>query len=79
MIIFSGGLPYNNLAKCPPSITIINGRSTTVLEMEGTVVDFVVLCETPWRHGKLLIGRVSSFRHLLRVTMNVLCHYCCRC
>lgn len=34
-----------------PSITVMNGKSTTALEMEHNIVDFVVLCETPWQNG----------------------------
>ncbi|PIK55564.1 putative syntaxin-binding protein 5-like [Apostichopus japonicus] len=31
-----------------PSITIMQGKTTTVLEMEHPVVDFLTLCENPW-------------------------------
>ncbi|XP_071113154.1 syntaxin-binding protein 5-like isoform X4 [Haliotis cracherodii] len=47
LVIFSGGMSYDRAGRTP-SITVMNGRSTTVLEMEHNVVDFVVLCETPW-------------------------------
>ena len=50
MVIFSGGMPYAHQSKSPPSMTVMTGKSTTVLEMEHAVVDFVVLCETPWSH-----------------------------
>ncbi|RWS07834.1 syntaxin-binding protein 5-like isoform X9, partial [Dinothrombium tinctorium] len=30
------------------SLTIIHGKTTTVLEMEHDIIDFVTLCETPW-------------------------------
>lgn len=47
--IFSGGLPTE---KCNPKshcITVmVQGKSTTVLEMEHSVVDFVTMCESPW-------------------------------
>ncbi|XP_053663448.1 syntaxin-binding protein 5 [Anopheles marshallii] len=47
--IFSGGLPTE---KCSPKshcITVmVQGKSTTVLEMEHSVVDFVTMCESPW-------------------------------
>ncbi|KAL1131219.1 hypothetical protein AAG570_010837 [Ranatra chinensis] len=46
-IIFCGGLTYDTAGRAP-SITIIHGRSTTVLEMEHNVVDFITLCESPW-------------------------------
>ncbi|PVD28623.1 hypothetical protein C0Q70_11216 [Pomacea canaliculata] len=47
MIIFSGGMSYDRSGRTP-SITVMTGKSTTVLEMEHSVVDFVTLCETPW-------------------------------
>lgn len=50
IVIFAGGMPYAHQSKSPPSITVMTGKSTTVLEMEHAVVDFVVLCETPWCH-----------------------------
>ncbi|XP_004529410.1 syntaxin-binding protein 5 isoform X2 [Ceratitis capitata] len=45
--IFSGGMPTE---KCSKSncITVMVGKSTTVLEMEHAVVDFIILCENPW-------------------------------
>ncbi|KAF2366161.1 Lethal giant larvaeue 2 [Trinorchestia longiramus] len=46
-IIFSGGLA-NSSAGRTPSITVIHGKTTTVLEMEHNVVDFIALCESPW-------------------------------
>ncbi|XP_033741004.1 syntaxin-binding protein 5-like isoform X3 [Pecten maximus] len=49
LVIFSGGMSYDRAGRTP-SITVMNGKSTTVLEMEHNVVDFVVLCETPWHN-----------------------------
>ncbi|XP_046481970.1 syntaxin-binding protein 5 isoform X4 [Neodiprion pinetum] len=46
-VIFSGGLAYDTTGRTP-SITVIQGKTTTVLEMEHNVVDFVTLCESPW-------------------------------
>ncbi|XP_026830828.1 syntaxin-binding protein 5 isoform X9 [Ooceraea biroi] len=46
-IIFSGGLACDVTGRTP-SITIIQGKTTTVLEMEHTVIDFVTLCDNPW-------------------------------
>ncbi|XP_061378647.1 syntaxin-binding protein 5 isoform X5 [Danaus plexippus] len=46
LVIFSGGLPTDKAGRTH-SITVLNGKSTTVLEMEHTVVDFVTLCESP--------------------------------
>ncbi|XP_052086784.1 syntaxin-binding protein 5-like isoform X1 [Mytilus californianus] len=47
LVIFSGGMSYDRAGRTP-TITVMNGKSTTVLEMEHNIVDFVVLCETPW-------------------------------
>ncbi|KAK7471573.1 hypothetical protein BaRGS_00035801 [Batillaria attramentaria] len=49
MVMFSGGMSYDRAGRTP-SITVMTGKSTTVLEMEHNVIDFVVLCETPWCH-----------------------------
>ncbi|XP_069358006.1 syntaxin-binding protein 5 isoform X7 [Maniola hyperantus] len=46
LVIFSGGLPSDKAGRSH-SITVLNGKSTTVLEMEHAVVDFVTLCESP--------------------------------
>ncbi|XP_075228218.1 syntaxin-binding protein tomosyn [Lycorma delicatula] len=46
-VIFSGGLTYDKAGRTP-SITVIHGKTTTVLEMEHNVVDFVTLCESPY-------------------------------
>ncbi|CAH2210281.1 jg3092 [Pararge aegeria aegeria] len=46
LVIFSGGLPSDKAGRTH-SITVLNGKSTTVLEMEHSVVDFVTLCESP--------------------------------
>lgn len=50
-MIFSGGLTYDKAGRTP-SITVIHGKTTTVLEMEHNVVDFITLCGTPWKHGE---------------------------
>ncbi|VDI42748.1 syntaxin-binding protein 5, partial [Mytilus galloprovincialis] len=47
LVMFSGGMSYDRAGRTP-TITVMNGKSTTVLEMEHNIVDFVVLCETPW-------------------------------
>ncbi|XP_056015679.1 syntaxin-binding protein 5-like isoform X9 [Ostrea edulis] len=49
LIIFSGGMSYDRAGRTP-SITVMNGKSTTALEMEHNIIDFVVLCETPWQN-----------------------------
>ncbi|XP_013422005.1 syntaxin-binding protein 5 [Lingula anatina] len=46
-IIFSGGMSYDRAGKTP-CLTVINGKSTTVLEMEHNVVDFISVCTSPW-------------------------------
>lgn len=52
LVIFSGGMSYDRAGRTP-SITVMNGKSTTALEMEHNIVDFVVLCETPWQNGNI--------------------------
>lgn len=39
-----------------PCITVLQGKQTTVLEMEHPVVDFVTICESPWESGKYKNG-----------------------
>lgn len=34
-----------------PCITVLQGKATTVLEMEHPVIDFVTICESPWCAG----------------------------
>lgn len=46
-MIFSGGLPYEKAGRTP-SISVVHGKVTTVLEMEQNVVDFITLCESPY-------------------------------
>ncbi|KAL2734052.1 syntaxin-binding protein 5 isoform X7 [Vespula squamosa] len=46
-VIFSGGLAYDTTGRTP-SITVIHGKTTTVLEMEHNVIDFITLCDSPW-------------------------------
>jgi len=49
-VIFSGGLTADRAGRTP-SLTVINGKTTTVLEMEHTILDIITLCETPWDSG----------------------------
>lgn len=49
--IFSGGLSMERGGKSP-CITVMQGKLTTVLEMEHAVVDFVTICESPWASGE---------------------------
>ncbi|XP_066245385.1 syntaxin-binding protein 5 isoform X3 [Euwallacea similis] len=46
-VIFSGGMPCDHACRTP-SITVVYNKTTTVLEMEHNVVDFVTLCESPY-------------------------------
>ena len=49
-VVFSGGLCVDKTGRTP-SITVVQGKTTTVLEMEHTVVDFTTLCENPYASG----------------------------
>uniref|UniRef100_W4VR65 Putative integral to membrane n=1 Tax=Corethrella appendiculata TaxID=1370023 RepID=W4VR65_9DIPT len=46
--IFSGGLSMEKGGKSPCITVLVQGKSTTVLEMEHPVVDFITICESPW-------------------------------
>ncbi|KAK1797726.1 hypothetical protein P4O66_008092 [Electrophorus voltai] len=46
-VIFSGGLSYDK-AGWRPTLTIMHGKAITVLEMDHPIVEFLVLCETPY-------------------------------
>nr|XP_019534246.2 syntaxin-binding protein 5 isoform X6 [Aedes albopictus] len=47
--IFSGGLPTEKCSSKSHCITVlVQGKSTTVLEMEHPVIDFITICESPW-------------------------------
>ena len=50
-VIFSGGMAYEKSGQTP-TLTVIRGTSTTVLEMEHPVIDFVTVCSTPWNSGQ---------------------------
>ncbi|KAH9491383.1 Syntaxin-binding protein 5-like, partial [Bulinus truncatus] len=47
VVIFSGGMSYDRACRTP-TITVMAGKSTTVLEMEHNIVDFVSISDTPW-------------------------------
>lgn len=64
-VIFSGGLPQDRPGRSA-SITVVHGRSTTVLEMEHNVVDFVTLTNSPWPSGK----RIAIIEDILVPQMN---------
>ncbi|XP_029449903.1 syntaxin-binding protein 5 isoform X3 [Rhinatrema bivittatum] len=46
-IILSGGLSYDTIGR-RPCLTVMHGKSTAVLEMDYSIVDFLTLCETPY-------------------------------
>uniref|UniRef100_A0A9J8CPX7 Syntaxin-binding protein 5-like n=1 Tax=Cyprinus carpio carpio TaxID=630221 RepID=A0A9J8CPX7_CYPCA len=46
-VIFSGGLSYDKAGR-RPTLTIMHGKAIIVLEMDYPIVDFLVLCETPY-------------------------------
>lgn len=52
--IFSGGMPSEKGSKSN-CITVMVGKTTTVLEMEHAVCDFITLCENPWPCGSLTV------------------------
>lgn len=43
-----------------PCITVLQGKSTTVLEMEHPVIDFITICESPWPSGKIIYKILSN-------------------
>ena len=58
-IILSGGLSYDTVGR-RPCLTVMHGKSTAVLEMDYSIVDFLTLCETPYPNGKCCIFRIQS-------------------
>ncbi|XP_075930758.1 syntaxin-binding protein 5-like isoform X4 [Petromyzon marinus] len=46
-VVFSGGLSYDKAGR-RPSVTVMHGKSVSVLEMDFQIVDFMTLCETPY-------------------------------
>lgn len=50
-IILSGGLSYDTVGR-RPCLTVMHGKSTAVLEMDYSIVDFLTLCETPYPNGR---------------------------
>ena len=51
-MVLSGGLSYDTLGR-RACLTVMHGKSTTVLEMDYPIVDFLTLCETPYPNGTL--------------------------
>lgn len=58
-IILSGGLSYDTVGR-RPCLTVMHGKSTAVLEMDYSIVDFLTLCETPYANGKFCIFKAHS-------------------
>lgn len=58
--VFSGGLAVD-VTGVPPSITIMKGKSTTVLELEHNVLDFLLVTDSPYANDyqdpKAIIGK----------------------
>lgn len=67
-IILSGGLSYDTVGR-RPCLTVMHGKSTAVLEMDYSIVDFLTLCETPYTNGKFCNFKAHSLhseqRHVL--------------
>lgn len=55
-MIFSGGMPIDQASRTP-SITVVYNKTTTVLEMEHNVIDFVTFCDSPYVSGKFCPNR----------------------
>lgn len=50
-MVLSGGLSYDTVGR-RACLTVMHGKSTTVLEMDFPIVDFLTLCETPYPNGE---------------------------
>jgi len=62
-----------------PTMSVIRGSSTTVLEMEDNVVDFVTICSTPWNNGQLsryLLLSHDQLQAALLIGRNAKCDVC---
>ena len=47
--VFSGGLPKDDVMGATPSITVMQGgKQTTLLEMENSVLDFLLVTDSPY-------------------------------
>jgi len=61
--VFSGGLSID-VTGVPPSITFMRGKSTTVLELEHNVMDFLLATDTPYindyQEPKAIIGMLTN-------------------
>lgn len=41
----------------------MHGKAITVLEMDHPIVEFMVLCETPYNNGEVKPSRLKTFRN----------------
>lgn len=61
--VFSGGLA-NDVTGVPPSITFMKGKSTTVLELEHNVMDFLLVTDSPYSNDyqdpRAIIGMLTN-------------------
>lgn len=49
-------------------ITVMVGKTTTVLEMEHAVCDFITLCENPWPCGKSYKTKINLTPQLISLS-----------
>lgn len=70
-VVFSGGLSYDKAGR-RPTLTIMHGKAITVLEMDYPIVDFLVLCDTPYLNGEYAewFSLLSSISLVLGGTFN---------
>lgn len=72
-MVLSGGLSYDTVGR-RACLTVMHGKSTTVLEMDFPIVDFLTLCETPYPNGELQHCAVDEFRPLwMRIFASIFC------
>lgn len=60
-MVLSGGLSYDTVGR-RACLTVMHGKSTTVLEMDYPIVDFLTLCETPYPNGEKRTCAVDEAR-----------------
>lgn len=54
LVVFSGGLSRSMNVR--PTVTVMKGRSLSVLEVAHPIVDFVGMISTPWTCGKCFVN-----------------------
>lgn len=65
-LIFSGGMPLEK-EHMKHSLTIMNGSSVNILELDYVVVDFIVLCNSVYPYGKMTHLLLISFSSRLSI------------